>query len=80
MSMGHGGSRPFNLFRVFPPPESKPEAAPEPAQVEFRLRADLAEARIDDLKSVLNDVREGRDRWRSQAERPTQQPPRSGRR
>jgi hypothetical protein len=49
---------PLELFRVFPPAESKPKTGPEPAQGEFRLRADLAEARIEHLKSVLNDMRE----------------------
>jgi hypothetical protein len=40
-----------------------------PALAEASTRASLAEARLSDLKSMLDDIREQRDRWQQQAER-----------
>jgi hypothetical protein len=36
---------------------------------EAHARAALAEARLSDFKSILDDVREQRDRWQQQADR-----------
>ncbi len=41
------------------------------AVAEANARAALSEARISDLKSMLDDVREQRDRWQQQVERLT---------
>ena len=39
------------------------------ALAEANARTELAEARISDFKSMLDDIREQRDRWQQQAER-----------
>jgi hypothetical protein len=39
------------------------------AFAQANARADLAEARVSDFKSMLDDIREQRDRWQQQAER-----------
>jgi hypothetical protein len=36
---------------------------------ETRTRASVAEQRVADLTSILNDIREQRDRWQTQADR-----------
>jgi FtsZ-binding cell division protein ZapB len=36
---------------------------------EIRTRASVAEQRVTDLTSMLNDIREQRDRWQAQADR-----------
>ncbi len=66
---------PAELHRVFPP-VSKAETATVPtatedalAMAELRHRAALAEARLSDLKAALEDMREQRDKWQSQADR-----------
>src|SRR6202011_2042286 len=41
----------------------------ETALAEANTRATLAEARLSDFKSMLDDIREQRDRWQQQAER-----------
>jgi hypothetical protein len=41
----------------------------ETALAEASTRATLAEARLSDFKSMLDDIREQRDRWQQQAER-----------
>jgi hypothetical protein len=41
----------------------------ETALAEASTRAILAEARLSDFKSMLDDIREQRDRWQQQAER-----------
>src|SRR3981081_61521 len=41
----------------------------EPALAEATTRATLAEARLSDFRSILDDIREQRDRWQQQAER-----------
>ena len=40
----------------------------ETALAEATARATLAEARLSDFKSMLDDIREQRDRWQQQAE------------
>jgi hypothetical protein len=69
---------PAEVFRVFEPAPVQPKGMPQLAQVdvELRMRAELAEARLGDLRQTLedmrrahNDMREERDRWRGQAER-----------
>jgi excisionase family DNA binding protein len=69
--LGAWSVEPVELHRVFPPAQAEPSAVPQHAQpdVELRLRAELAEARLGDLKRALEDMREERDRWRGQAER-----------
>jgi hypothetical protein len=39
------------------------------AVAQANARADLAEARLSDFKTMLEDIREQRDRWQQQAER-----------
>ena len=55
-------------------------AKPSIAEVELKARAELAEARLADLKEMVAELRTDRDKWRSQAERllpapATQSPP-----
>lgn len=69
---------PAELHRVYPPIEAAAEGngasqrcappllAPD---AELRLRASLAEQRLSDLKAALEDMREQRDKWQTQAER-----------
>lgn len=40
-----------------------------PSLAAANTRAELAEARLSDFKSMLDDIREQRDRWQQQAER-----------
>lgn len=69
---------PAELHRVYPPvasprastDASQRDALPDAAaDAELRLRASLAEQRLSDLKVVLEDMREQRDKWQAQAER-----------
>ena len=74
--MGH---RALRLHRVHPPladntgtgngTEERGVTGGEKALAEASTRATLAEARLSDFKSMLDDIREQRDRWRQQAER-----------
>jgi hypothetical protein len=67
---------PAELHRVYPPvarTEARPDATPQYApghDVELRIRATLAEARLADLKTALDDMREQRDQWQAMAQRP----------
>jgi excisionase family DNA binding protein len=80
--LGAWSVEPAELHRVFPPAQAElkavPKAVPGPAQLdlELRIRAELAEARLGDLRHALEDMRRARDdaieernRWRGQAER-----------
>jgi hypothetical protein len=62
---------PVELHRVFPPAQGEPKALPQHAQpdAELRVRVALAEERLGDLKAQLEDLRQQRDKWQSQAER-----------
>jgi hypothetical protein len=67
------------LHRVYPPladdtgtgngTEERGVTGGETAPPEASTRATLAEARLSDFKSMLDDIREQRDRWQQQAER-----------
>jgi hypothetical protein len=83
---------PCELHRVYPPvsrTEERSDATPQyaPAEdVELRIRATLAEARLADLKATLDDMRSQRDNWQTVAQRlaitdqrPTQLPSQSSR-
>jgi hypothetical protein len=62
---------PCELHRVYPP-VARTDAAPQRAtseDVELRIRATLAEARLADLKATLDDMREQRDNWQTVAQR-----------
>jgi len=49
---------------------SETGASEQPATVaELRARAELAEARLNDLKATLDDMRQQRDRWETVATR-----------
>ena len=43
-------------------------SAPATALTQPNTRATLAEARLSDFKSMVDDIREQRDRWQQQAE------------
>jgi hypothetical protein len=70
---------PCELHRVYPAPteetvtgngtEERGVTAGETALAEANTRATLAEARLSDFKSMLDDIREQRDRWQQQAGR-----------
>src|ERR1700687_4684420 len=67
------------LHRVYPPladdpgtgnsTEERGVTGGETALAEASTRATLAEARLSDFKSMLDDIRVQRDRWQQQAER-----------
>ncbi|TMJ29263.1 MAG: hypothetical protein E6G96_10425 [Alphaproteobacteria bacterium] len=67
------------LHRVYPPVTDDPGTANGPGEgavtgsetaiSEANARAALAEARLFDFKSMLEEIREQRDRWQKQAER-----------
>jgi excisionase family DNA binding protein len=57
------------LFRVFPAAEASPSAVHQEAQADFQLLARAAEARLCDLRAILDDMRSDRDQWREQAMR-----------
>jgi hypothetical protein len=66
---------PCELHRVYPPvarTEARPDATPQHApgdDVELRIRATLAEARLADLKATLDDMRDQREHWQTMAQR-----------
>ena len=70
---------PCELHRVYPPladdtgtgngTEERGVTGGETALAEASTRATLAEARLSDFKSMLDDIREQRDHWQQQAER-----------
>jgi hypothetical protein len=66
---------PAELHRVYPPvarTEARSDATPQCAtsdDVELRLRATLAEARLADLRATLDDMRTQRDHWQTMAQR-----------
>jgi hypothetical protein len=66
---------PVELHRVYPPvarADAQTDATPRHAtaeDAELRMRATLAEARLADLKSVLDDMRCQRDHWQTMAQR-----------
>jgi hypothetical protein len=78
---------PVELHRVFPPPVAeqrcKGDAAAHgapggnvAAMAELRMRAELAELQLCDLKAALNDMKKQRDAWRDQAIRLRRSPQR----
>jgi hypothetical protein len=66
---------PAELHRVYPPvarTETRSDATPQYApgeDVELRIRATLAEARLADLRTSLDDMRSQRDHWQTMAQR-----------
>ena len=76
---GQWAIEPCELHRVYPPladdtgtgngTEERAVTGGETALAEAHARAALAEARLSDFKSMLDDIREQRDRWQQQAER-----------
>jgi hypothetical protein len=76
---GQWAIEPCELHRIYPPladdtgtgngTEGRGVTGGEPALAEATTRATLAEARLSDFKSMLDDIREQRDRWQQQAER-----------
>jgi excisionase family DNA binding protein len=82
--LGAWSVEPVELHRVFPPAQAEPQGVPRGVQqvaqpdLELRIRAELAEARLGDLRHALEDMRRARDDaieerncWRGQAERLT---------
>jgi len=77
--LGQWAIEPCDLHRVYPPltddtgtgngTEERGVTGGETALAEASTRATLAEARLSDFKSMLDDIREQRDRWQQQAER-----------
>ena len=77
--LGQWAIEPCELHRVYPPladdtgtgngTEERGVTGGETALAEASTRATLAEARLSDFKSMLDDIREQRDRWQQQAER-----------
>ena len=63
------------MHRVYPPladdtgTGNGTEERGKTALAEANTRATLAEARLSDFKTMLEDIREQRDRWQQQAER-----------
>ena len=76
---GQWAIEPCELHRVYPPltddtatgngMEERGVTGGETALAEANARAALAEARLSDFKTMLEDIREQRDRWQKQAER-----------
>jgi hypothetical protein len=76
---GQWAIEPCELHRVYPPltddtatgdgTEERGVTGGETALAEANARAALAEARLSDFKTMLEDIREQRDRWQQQAER-----------
>jgi len=62
---------PIELHRVFPPAEPKASALPQHAHpdIELRVRLQVAEERLGELKHALADMTRQRDGWQQQAER-----------
>jgi len=77
--LGQWAIEPCELHRVYPPltddtatgngTEERGVTGGETALAEANTRATLAEARLSDFRSMLDDIREQRDRWQQQAER-----------
>jgi hypothetical protein len=76
--LGQWAIEPCELHRVYPPlddtgtgngTEERGVPVAETALAEATARATLAEARLSDFKSMLEDIREQRDGWQRQAER-----------
>jgi hypothetical protein len=69
--LGQWHVEPVELHRIFAPAEATPKAVPQHAQpdAELRLRAELAEQRLSDLKTALDDMRGQRDHWQEIASR-----------
>jgi hypothetical protein len=76
---GQWAIEPCELHRVYPPlandtgtgngTEERGVTGGETALAEAITRTTVAEARLSDFKSMLDDIREQRDRWQQQAER-----------
>ena len=76
---GQWAIEPCELHRVYPPladdtgtgngTEERGVTGGETALAEANAGAALAEARLSDFKTMLEDIREQRDRWQQQAER-----------
>ena len=76
---GYFFHRPSPASQVYPPladdtgtgngTEERGVTGDETALAVASTRATLAEARLSDFKSMLDDIREQRDRWQQQAER-----------
>jgi hypothetical protein len=76
---GQWAIEPCELHRVYPAltedtvtgngPGERAVTGGETALAEANARAALAEARLFDFKTMLDDIREQRDRWQQQAER-----------
>ena len=76
---GQWAIEPCELHRVYPPltddtgtgndTGERAVTGDEMVLAEANARATLAEARLFDFKSMLNDIREQRDHWQQQAER-----------
>jgi hypothetical protein len=77
--LGQWAIEPCELHRVYPPLTEdtgtgngmgeRAVTGGETALAEAHARAALAEARMSDFKSMLDDIREQRDCWQQQAER-----------
>ena len=76
---GQWAIEPCELHRVYPPltddtgtgndTGERAVTGGETVLAEANARATLAEARLSDFRSMLDDIREQRDRWQQQAER-----------
>ena len=76
---GQWAIEPCELHRVYPPltddtgtgngTEERGVTGGGTAFAEACVRGELAEARLSDFRSMLDDIREQRDRWQQQAER-----------
>ena len=77
--LGQWAIEPCELHRVYPPLTEDTDTGNgtgeravtggETALADANARAALAEARLFDFKTMLDDIREQRDRWQQQAER-----------
>jgi hypothetical protein len=69
-ALGQWRIEPAELHRVYPPAQSNgAEGNPTRHDAATALRAALAEQRVTDLQSMLDEVRVQRDKWQQQAER-----------
>ena len=76
---GQWAIEPCEVHRVYPAltdddgtgngEAERPVTGGDTGLAELNARATLAEARLSDLKAMLEDMREQRDRWQGQAER-----------
>ena len=77
--LGQWAIEPCELHRVYPPltddtgtrngTGERAVTGDETALADANARASLAEARLSDCRSMLDDIRAQRDRWQQQAER-----------